>query len=451
MEPWQLGVVEAARLMRTGSLAPTDLAESLLSRIEKLDSHLLAWVTVDGDGVRAAARSLERRLAGEEALGPLAGVPIGVKDVIDVSGLLTTASSKVRASSMATEDAHCIANLRRAGATILGKLHTAEFACADPPPTRNPWDAAHTPGGSSSGSGAAVAAGAVPAALGTQTGGSTLRPAAYNGIVGLKGSYGMISNRGVIPVSWSFDHVGVLARSVADASALLAALAGHDPLDPSSSPRASAFSAVPVAHRPPTIGLIRSMFLERCEPEVLAHTLAVATRFEAEGAEVREISLPPSWERIAATQTPIFRAEMYAYHRVEYEQYKHLYRPMNAAALAEGSGVSAADYVAAVRERPGVVRDLEATLDGVDIALTPATPAPAPRNTTTTGDASFQVPWSYAGLPAVALPSTVNRWGLPLGIQLVGHRWQDAQLLAAAGWCEQVLGFDAHPPCWDEV
>jgi aspartyl-tRNA(Asn)/glutamyl-tRNA(Gln) amidotransferase subunit A len=450
MEPWQLGLTAAADLIRAGALAPSELAASLLARIEAFDTELLAWVTVDAEGAMARARAVELRLARRDPVGSLAGVPIGIKDVIDVAGLLTTASSAVRAGSMATEDAACIGGLRAADATILGKLHTAEFACADPPPTRNPWNHAHTPGGSSSGSGVAVAAGMVPAALGTQTGGSTLRPAVYNGVVGLKPSYGMISNRGVIPVSWSFDHVGVIARSVSDAAAVLGALAGHDPMDPASSPMASDFS-IPAAglDRPPTIGVIRSVFLERCEPGVATHTLDVVKRLEAEGASVREVELAPSFERIAATVPPIFRGEMYAYHREEYERLKHLYRPMNAAALEEGSRVLAADYVAAARERPAVVADLEALLAGVDILLTPGTPAPAPRDTSSTGDASFQTPWSYAGLPAIALPSGIDPYqGLPLGIQLIGHRWGEAPLLQAAAWCEQVLAFDAHPSCW---
>jgi Asp-tRNA(Asn)/Glu-tRNA(Gln) amidotransferase A subunit family amidase len=288
----------------------------------------------------------------------------------------------------------------------------------------------------------------VPAALGTQTGGSTLRPAAYNGVVGFKPTYGTISNRGVIPVSWSFDHVGIIARSVADIGLLLGALAGHDPLDPASSPMAAALrlDGEPVAG-PPKVALIRSVFLEDSDPTMSANTVEVATLLEKEGASIREVELPASFERIAATYSPIFGAEMYAYHRDEFGRSKHLYGPKNAARLEEGSQVLGVDYVLAVRERPAVVAALEGVLDGVDVALTPATPAPPPADTSTTGDASFQTPWSYAGLPAVALPSTVAQ-GLPIGIQLVGHRWGDADLLRTARWCEDVLAFEGHPPCW---
>ena len=450
MEPWRLGAAEGAELIRKKELSPVELTDSYLDRIAALDDELRAWVTVDHDGARRAAAALRERVAADDPLGPLAGIPLGVKDVIDVAGLPTTASSQVLAAApAAAEDADCVRRLRQAGAALLGKLHTAEFACADPPPTRNPWNAAHTPGGSSSGSGVAVAAGMAAAALGTQTGGSTLRPASYNGVVGLKASYGMISNRGVIPVAWSLDHVGVIARSVADAALVLAGAAGHDPLDPSSAPLASVYRAPEsAADKAPVIGLIRPFFLERCEPEMLRHTLDVAARFEAAGAQVREITLPESFDALVACAPVILRAEMYAYHREQFARHADRYGPLNRAILDAGARTTAAGYVLAQRQRPGLVAALEQSLAGVDIALTPGTPAPAPRNTSTTGDASFQSPWTTAGLPAVALPTGVNEWGIPLGVQLIGHRWEDAALLRSALWCEKVAGFAAHPPCW---
>ncbi|HVT66271.1 MAG TPA: amidase, partial [Trebonia sp.] len=352
MRPWELGVAEAAALIRKKELSPVELTESCLERTGQLDAELRAWVTVDADGARAAAAALEASLTSDET-PPLAGVPLGVKDVIDVAGLPTTASSRVLAEAGPAErDADCVARLRAAGTVMLGKLHTAEFACADPPPTRNPWNAAHTPGGSSSGSGAAVAAGLVPAALGTQTGGSTLRPASYNGVVGLKASYGMISNRGVIPVAWSLDHVGIIARSVTDAALVLAGAAGYDPLDPSSSPRASSF--VPparAADQAPVIGLIRPFFLERCEPEVERHTLDVAARLEAAGAPVREIGLPASFGELIAAASLILRTEMYAYHRERFTRSRDQYGPLNTAILDAGGRTSAAEYVVAARLR----------------------------------------------------------------------------------------------------
>lgn len=456
MQPWELGAAEAAGLIGKRDLSPVELTDSCLDRIASLDADLRAWVTVDGEGARRAAAALAERIAGPSPAGfsapaaLLAGVALGVKDVIDVAGLPTTASSRVLAAAgPATADADCVRRLRQAGAIMAGKLHTAEFACADPPPTANPWNAAHTPGGSSSGSAVAVASGMTVAALGTQTGGSTLRPASYNGVVGFKPSYGMISNRGVIPVAWSLDHVGIIARSVADAALVLAGLAGHDPLDPASSPRADEYQPPgEPSGQAPVIGLIRPFFLERCEPEILRHTLEVAGRLEAAGAEVREITLPASFNDLVAGASLILRTEMFAYHRAQFARHRELYGPLNTATLEAGGRTTAADYVLATRSRPGLVAELEQSLAGVDLALTPGTPAPAPRNTSTTGDASFQAPWTCAGLPAVALPSGVNQWGIPLGIQLIGHRWGDSALLSQARWCESVIGFAGHPPCW---
>jgi aspartyl-tRNA(Asn)/glutamyl-tRNA(Gln) amidotransferase subunit A len=449
MEPWQLGAVEAVRLMYEQKLSPVELVQSLLDRIEAIDGELKAWVTIDGDAALATAAARAEGIANGSEHGVVAGLPVGLKDVFLTAGLRTTASSRALADFVPTEDATAVTALRDAGGVVLGKVHTAEFACADPAPTRNPWNAEHTPGGSSSGSAASVAAGTVPVTLGTQTGGSTLRPAAYNGIVGLKPTYGLVSNRGVIPLAWSFDHVGVLARSVADADLVLQAIAGYDPHDPASRPEAAAFRSVDLdGASAPVIGLVRSHFMETSEPDMLEHFLEVAAKFEAEGATVREVDLPASFPRIAATFGAIAWSETASYHRQQFAERGELYGPKIATIIKQGLTELASDYVQAMRERPGVIADLETTLDDVDILLTPTTPSPPPRNTSHTGDATFQIPWAYAGLPSMSLPSGVNRWGLPLGVQLVGHRWRDSELLRSARWCEQVLGFSSHPPCW---
>lgn len=451
MKLWQLGAAAVSSLVRAGDVSPVEVVTALLERSTRLDGELRAWVTLDADGALAAARRLADRLARGDALGPLAGVPIAIKDIIDVDGLPTKASSKVLADNVASADAACVERLRHADAIILGKAHTCEFAGPDPAPTRNPWDPAHTPGGSSSGSAVAVAAGMAPASLGTQTGGSTLRPAAYNGVVGLKPTYGMVSTRGVIPLAWSLDHVGVIARSVDDAAAVFAAIAGHDPLDPSSSPLADqdVHADLASATAAPVIGLMREPFAELADAATWDATVAAVERLAAHGATVREISVAGVWERVAAVTTPILWAERYAYHRDQWKAKGDLYGPLFAQRMVEGEGLDVADFVLAQRERPGLVAELEAAVRGVDIAITPAAPAPAPRDTSQTGDASFQTPWSSAGLPSIALPTGVDSAGLPTAIQLVGHRWRDGDLLSAARWCERVLAFDAHPPCWD--
>ena len=225
-DPYELSVVEAAAQIRDGSLSPVTLAESLLGRIDALDSDLQAWVTIDREAVLATAREREGQASQGEFLGPIHGVPVALKDIFYTAGMLTACGSKVYSDFVPDFDATSVSKIKEAGGIILGKAVTTEFATSDPSPTHNPWNLEHTPGGSSSGSSAAVASRMVPAALGSQTGGSTCRPAAYNGIVGLKPTYGRISRYGVVPVSWSLDHVGILTRTVADAALMLMVLSG---------------------------------------------------------------------------------------------------------------------------------------------------------------------------------------------------------------------------------
>lgn len=232
VEAYELSVSELAQKIKDRQLSPTALVRSLLSRIDSLDETLRAWVTIDQEEVLTTARLREQELEEGNSVGVLHGVPVGLKDIFYTAGMKTTACSRIFADFVPEYDATSVAKLKEAGAIILGKAVTTEFATSDPSPTRNPWNLAHTPGGSSSGSSVAVAVGMVPAALGSQTGGSTCRPAAYNGIVGLKPTYGRISRYGVIPVSWSLDTVGILVRTVDDAAVMLQAMAGHDPKDP---------------------------------------------------------------------------------------------------------------------------------------------------------------------------------------------------------------------------
>jgi len=450
-QPWQLGASDLVTAVRKGELSPVEIVDSLLQRCAQLDGDIRAWVTMDGERARERALSLTKRIATRpDELGALVGVPVGLKDVIYTAGLLTTASSRSLADFVPDYDAAATERLRDADAVILGKLHTAEFACADAPPTRNPWNLQHTPGGSSSGSGAAVAAGMLPVALGTQTVGSTLRPAMFNGIVGYKPTYGLVSNHGVIPLAWTFDHVGILARGVEDVEIVLAALVGHDPRDPASVvDAAQRFRTERVARTDaPRIGLVRDFFLSTCEPDVLDGLERTAAQFTAAGAQVEEVGLPPSFSSISKTMQIILKAETAAYHREAFATRGELYGPKISTLIDEGMRLSAAEYVGAVRERPALVAELEQWLSGFDALLTPTAPAPAPRNLSITGDASFLAPFSFAGLPAVSIPTGLNTWGLPLGAQLVGARWRDRALLATAAWCESAVGFSAHPPSW---
>jgi aspartyl-tRNA(Asn)/glutamyl-tRNA(Gln) amidotransferase subunit A len=442
-ELWRLGVAESAGLIRRRELSPVELLNGLLARIDALDANLLAWVLVDRDGALEAARRLERSLARGTAVGPLAGVPLGLKDIFHARGLPTRGGSRtlVEAEPEAA-DATVVGRLRRRGAIMLGKVTTTEFASSDPSPARNPWNAQHTPGGSSSGSCVAVATGMLPLALGSQTGGSTVRPAGYNGIVGLKPTYGLLSCHGVLANAWSFDTVGILVRSVADAGLALDAAAGFDPLDPASirSRGGSYHTAASAADSPPRIGLLNSgFFFDRATPEVRANLEQTAAHFERLGATVETLPLPVSFARVHDEHRLIGDAEIATYHQQRFAEMAPLFQPKISVRISTGLTIPATDYVRAQRERHAIANDLRQLATKVDVLLTPTFPAPAPADLTSTGDASYQVPWSYSGLPSLSLPSGLAASGLPLAVQLIAGLGLDAQLLRAAAWCEQAL------------
>src|SRR5213594_5032669 len=293
-----LCAVDAARAIRDKVLSPIDLVDALLQRIEKVDGRVQAWALVDRDGARAAARTAADEVARGVARGPLHGVPFGAKDIFYSAGLRTEAGSKVMAGFVPDYDAAAVARLKSAGAILLGKCHTTEFATYDPSPARNPWNLACTPGGSSSGSAAAVAARTVPLALGTQTIGSNVRPASYCGLVGLKATFGRISTRGVMPLSYTQDHVGLMARSVEDIALGLSIAAGHDPDDPSSSqaPVPDYLAAI-TRRRAPRVGVLREFF-ERAVPEVADVTAQAVNRLARAGAAVDEAKMPPTFRAV---------------------------------------------------------------------------------------------------------------------------------------------------------
>lgn len=442
-----LGVTETVRRIQQREISTVDVVEACYQQIETLEPQLEAWVTLDRQRALQAARRCDARLQRGEAVGLLAGLPVGLKDIFYTAGLLTTACSRVYADLVPDYDATSVVKLRDAGAVIMGKTVTTEFATADPSPTHNPWHAEHTPGGSSSGSAVAVAARMIPAALGSQTGGSTLRPAAYNGIVGLKPTYGRISRYGVIPVSWCLDHVGILVRSVEDAALMLQAIAGYDEHDPGS------LQALPGDYlhavqqaKAPRIGLLRGYFNAHADAETVQHTNAVAHQLERAGASLREVELPACFASVLPAQRIIMKVEAAAFHADLFAQRRQDYRPKIRRTIESGLLIAGVDYLRAQRLRRRFQNDVADLLQDLDVLLTPATPSPAPRDLTTTGDASFQAPWTYAGTPSIALPSGLSQAGLPLGIQLIAAHGEEETLLAAAKWCEDVLQIRLTPP-----
>jgi aspartyl-tRNA(Asn)/glutamyl-tRNA(Gln) amidotransferase subunit A len=423
-----LGVRDAAARVHAGEVTAVALVEACLAKIRTLDPTLHAWAHVDAEGARAAARALD---AGG-ARGALRGVPIGVKDIFHVQGMPTTAGSRPFAHSRPSTDAISVARLRAAGAVILGKTHTTEFAFRDAGPTRNPWNPSHTPGGSSSGSAAAVAARMVPAALGTQTVGSVLRPAAYCGVVGYKPTHGLVPADGVIPLAWSLDHVGVFARSVADVALVLGVLTGRG-LDP-----------VPVGA--PRLALVPEL-LERATPEMATHVRALADRFAAAGAKVTELKLPPEFATLHAAGQRVLEVEAAAYHRETFARHEKDYGTHVAEMIRLGLGHTAVDYVGANRARLAFREAVMPLLAAHDGLLSPTAPSTAPEGLAFTGDASLCAPWSSAGVPSISLPSGVSATSrLPLAVQLVQAAGADARLLGVAAWCERVLAAMPAPP-----
>lgn len=446
-QPYELSLTAAAAQIRSGSLSPVALAESLLARIAALEPALLAWVYLDKAAVLAAAAVKEQEVAGGAALGPLHGIPIGVKDIYYTAGIPTTACSKVYADFVPEFDAAPVARLKQAGAIILGKTVTTEFACMDPSPTVNPWNPAHTPGGSSSGSAVAVAARMCPAALGSQTVGSVLRPASYNGVVGFKPSYGRVSRYGVIPVSWSLDTMGWMTRSVADTALLLQVLVGPDVNDPVALAAAVPDYAAALANPPPPrLGLLRRFFYDNADAETRQHTDAMAERLAQAGASVEELPLPASFDTAIEDQQVIMAVEGSAFHEPMYRRQAEDYQPRLRELIRRGLETDAVSYSRALERRQRFIYDVRELAGKVDALLTPATPTPALPDRTNTGNTMFQGPWTSAGLPAIAIPSGLAASGLPLGLQLVGADFAEARLLAAAAWCESALAVELTPP-----
>ena len=446
----RLGVAEAARQIREGRITSVELAEALLERVEAFDPALQAWVTVDREDVLTEARRRDEERAAGDIAGPLHGVPVGLKDIFYTEGMKTTACSPIYEDFVPDYDATCVAMLKEAGAIVLGKAVTTEFASGDPSRTRNPWNPAHTPGGSSSGSAAAVSAGMCSAALGSQTGGSTGRPAAYNGIVGLKPTYGRISCHGVVPLSWSLDTVGILTRSVEDAAIMLQAMAGYDRNDPGSydAPVPDYLAEMRSVDRLPRIGLVREFFYDHSSQEVREHTDEVARRLAEAGAEVVEIGLPDTFDSAHDCQRVVSSVESATVHEDDFGERPDDYGPRIRASIEAGMQTPAARYAHAMRMRGRFRADLVEALQGVDAVLTPATPEPAPRDLSTTGDPAFQSPWTLAGLPAIVIPSGVSESGLPIAVQFAGLPFQEGKLLGVARWCEDVLESGLWPPAF---
>lgn len=457
-----LSLSEATHAIAHKRLSPVELTQALLERIDRLDPKLNAFIKIDGDAALAAAQAAETEIMAGRSRGPLHGVPVGIKDIIDVAGLVTTSHSKVlKDSPPATQDAVCVTRLRGAGAIPIGKLSTHEFAIGGPsfdlpwPPARNPWNPNHHPGGSSSGSGSGVAAGLFPMALGTDTGGSVRNPASCCGIVGLKPTYGLVSRRGVFPLSFTLDHVGPMTRTVEDNALMLETLAGHDPLDPGSAPAASGHYRAKLERgvRDLRIGFIRH-FHEvdtPADPEVTAALQHVARSLQMAGAEVHDVTLPTLGE-FGAVNRAILQSEAWSIHAKWLREQPGNYGQLARRRLMAGAFYAAGDYVHAQRRRKEMIAEVEAVLRDYDVLLCASSMDPAcriddPVEVERTYPRQARTPFNTTGHPALAMMSGLSKGGLPLSVQFVGRYFDEATIYQVARAWEQSSGMDKrHPP-----
>ena len=441
-------------------LSPVELVSALLERIAALDPRLHAFITVDAEAALDCARLAEREIMAGRRRGPLHGVPVAIKDIIDVAGLPTTCHSRILLDNVATADAEVTARLRAAGAIVLGKLALHEFAIGGPafdlpfPPARNPWNTDHHPGGSSSGSGAALAAGLVPLALGTDTGGSIRNPAGACGVVGLKPTYGLVSRRGVFPLAFTLDHVGPMARSVADTALLLDALAGHDAADPGSVAAASRrFEAdLERGARGLRIGFVRH-FHETdlpADPEIAAALEEGAGVLAREGADVRTVTVP-SLSAFSGAQRVIMLAESWAIHAGWLRERPGDYSAASRRKLMSGAFLSAGDYVNALQRRSTLMAAVDDVFRDVDVLLCASAMDPVCRiddaeAVARTYPRQARNPFNLTGHPALALMGGLSRAGLPLPVQFVGRAHEEVTLLRAAAAFERATPWRQRRP-----
>jgi aspartyl-tRNA(Asn)/glutamyl-tRNA(Gln) amidotransferase subunit A len=462
-EPHWMTANAVAEAIAKREMSPVGLVKALLDRIERLDPNLNAFIRVDAEAALKEARAAEAEAAQGRLRGPLHGVPVGIKDIIDVKGLPTTCHSKIFADgSAATADAECVVRLRAAGAIILGKLSTHEFAIGGPsfdlpwPPARNPWNRDHHPGGSSSGSGSGLAAGFFPMALGTDTGGSVRNPASACAIVGTKPTYGLVSRRGVFPLAFSLDHVGPMTRTVADNALMLGVLAGHDPLDPASvrSPERCNYTKM-LEHgvRGMRVGFVRH-FHETdvpADPEVAAGLDRVAGTLRSEGADVVDVTLP-SLEDFSAVNRVILESEAWSIHAEWLKERPGDYGRLARRRLMSGAFIGSGDYVLASRLRSQMINQVDAALRTVDIllcasAMDPPCRIDEPEQIERTYMRQARTPFNVTGHPALAMPAGLSHGRLPLSVQFVGRYFDEANLFRVARAWERAAGTDAlHPP-----
>jgi aspartyl-tRNA(Asn)/glutamyl-tRNA(Gln) amidotransferase subunit A len=453
---------EASALLRARKLSPVEYTKALLERIGRYDTRLNAFLRLTPEIALEDARRAEMEIRRGDWRGPLHGVPYGLKDIIDYAGLPTTAHSKILADNVAPADAAVTAKLRAAGGIFMGKLSTHEFATGGPcfdlpwPPARNPWNRDHFCGGSSSGSGVAVAAGFLPATIGSDTGGSIRNPATMCGVVGMKPTYGLVSRRGVVPLAFSLDHVGPLTRTVHENALLLDLIADHDPLDPTSAdvPSGGYSAELERGVKGLRIGVIRHFYTRdmQADAEMVAGIEAALKVLEALGADVREVETAPLGEWNACNRT-ILTSEAYAIHERWLRERPQDYAALTRERILSGAFVRAADYINATRVRARLTRRFHELLAEFDAVVTASSMDPACRiDDAAAIDYSYgrqaRAPFNVTGSPALSVPVGFSQAGLPLGMQIVGKPFGEALVYRIGHAYEQATQWTRRRPAF---
>lgn len=437
----QLTASEAARRMREGLLTAEELVGACLERIRQVEPVVQAWQFLDEDHALAQARAADERRRSGQAVGALNGIPVGIKDIIDTADMPTENGTVLHQGRTPRHDAAVVRQLRAAGAVILGKTVTTECAYFSPGKTRNPHNPEHTPGGSSSGSAAAVAASMVPLALGSQTAGSTIRPGSFCGVYSFKPTHGLIPRTGVLQLSRTLDHIGLFARSVEDIALLAEELAGDDEGDPDTAPRARIPFAQVAAEEPPIaprLAFVRTPHWERADADMKE---GYAELVEALGAQVEEVDLFPSAQPAWDWQRLVMDAEMASNLEPLFLTGKDKLSGRLRELIERGREVKAVDYQRVLKALPAVRETFdELFMERYDAILTPSALGVAPKGLSATGDPVFCVPWTLFGLPAINVPLLRGANGLPIGVQLVGRHNFDARLLRTARWLAASVG-----------
>ena len=439
--PAALSAAEAARRMRDGLLTSEELVASCLDRIRQTEPTVQAWQFLDEEHALRQARAADERRRSGLSVGALNGIPVGIKDIIDTADMPTENGTVLHRGRTPRADAAVVRELRAAGAVILGKTVTTECAYFFPGKTRNPHNPEHTPGGSSSGSAAAVAASMVPLALGSQTAGSTIRPGSFCGVYAFKPTHGLIPRTGVLQLSRTLDHVGLFARSVEDIALLAEVLAGCDEGDPDTRPRARIpFQAVAAEEPPiaPKLAFVKTPHWERTDADLQE---GYAELIDALGEHVEELELFPSAQSAWDWQRLVMEAEMAANLEPLWSAGKEKLSERLRGLIERGREVKAVDYQRVLNQLPAVRETLdELFMERYDAILTPSALGVAPKGLSATGDPLFCVPWTLFGLPAINVPLLRGGNGLPIGVQLVGRQYFDARLLRTARWLASAVG-----------